>query len=119
MHHTNTHHTVLCRAVLCCVCVLSCRAEHFTTCEGDRPLFVQFCANDPDIFVASAALVQVWGRGAAGCSAVEGSLQLLSLAVVGCLKPSRRTQASSKQHSAIAPKTLPPLNCKKISHNTI
>lgn len=34
------------------------RAEHFTTCEGDRPLFVQFCANDPDIFVASAALVQ-------------------------------------------------------------
>lgn len=35
------------------------RAEHFTTCQGDRPLFVQFCANDPDTFVAAAKIVQV------------------------------------------------------------
>lgn len=35
------------------------RREHFTTTDGDRPLFVQFCANDPDIFVTAARYVQV------------------------------------------------------------
>lgn len=35
------------------------RKEHFATCEGDRPLFMQFCANDPATFVAAAQLVQV------------------------------------------------------------
>eukprot|EP00882_Tetradesmus_deserticola_P015758 GHRQ01016792.1.p1 GENE.GHRQ01016792.1~~GHRQ01016792.1.p1 ORF type:complete len:339 (+),score=106.38 GHRQ01016792.1:225-1241(+) len=34
------------------------RDEHFSTCPGDRPLFVQFCANDPDTFVAAAEIVQ-------------------------------------------------------------
>ncbi|GBF92704.1 tRNA-dihydrouridine(16 17) synthase [NAD(P)(+)]-like [Raphidocelis subcapitata] len=34
------------------------RAEHFTTCAEDRPLFAQFCANDPDTLVRAAELVQ-------------------------------------------------------------
>ena len=34
------------------------REATFSTCEGDRPLFVQFCANDPDTFVAAAKKVQ-------------------------------------------------------------
>ncbi|KAF6259714.1 dihydrouridine synthase-domain-containing protein [Scenedesmus sp. NREL 46B-D3] len=34
------------------------RDEHFSTCPGDRPLFIQFCANDPDTFVAAAQIVQ-------------------------------------------------------------
>lgn len=36
------------------------RAENFTTTAEDRPLFVQFCANDPGFFVRAAQLVQVW-----------------------------------------------------------
>ncbi|KAK3236500.1 hypothetical protein CYMTET_53364 [Cymbomonas tetramitiformis] len=34
------------------------RAEHFTTCPEDRPLFVQFCANDPKTALAAAKLVE-------------------------------------------------------------
>jgi tRNA-dihydrouridine synthase 1 len=37
------------------------REEHFTTCEGDRPLLVQFCANEPATLAAAAKLVQVRG----------------------------------------------------------
>uniref|UniRef100_T1J7A8 DUS-like FMN-binding domain-containing protein n=1 Tax=Strigamia maritima TaxID=126957 RepID=T1J7A8_STRMM len=34
------------------------RAENFTTCSQDRPLVVQFCANNPEKFVHAAKLVQ-------------------------------------------------------------
>lgn len=44
---------------MACALLCACRSEHFTTCPGDRPLFVQFCANDPEVFVAAAAIVQV------------------------------------------------------------
>ncbi|KAK9856452.1 hypothetical protein WJX84_005405 [Apatococcus fuscideae] len=32
--------------------------EHFTTCDIDRPLFAQFCANDPATLLRAAQLVQ-------------------------------------------------------------
>lgn len=33
------------------------RTEHLSTCPEDRPLFVQFCANDPDVLVQAATHV--------------------------------------------------------------
>ncbi|GFT24953.1 hypothetical protein NPIL_474111 [Nephila pilipes] len=33
------------------------RKDNFSTCSGDRPLIVQFCANDPDTFVNAARMV--------------------------------------------------------------
>ena len=42
--------------------------EFFTTCEGDRPLFVQFCGNDPQTLLAAAKRVE------AHCDAVDLNL---------------------------------------------
>lgn len=37
--------------------------EHFTTCETDRPLLAQFCANDPQVLLRAARLVEPYVDG--------------------------------------------------------
>ncbi|BBN11294.1 tRNA-dihydrouridine synthase 1 [Marchantia polymorpha subsp. ruderalis] len=34
------------------------RRDEFSTCDGDRPLFVQFCANEPETLLQAALMVQ-------------------------------------------------------------
>lgn len=34
------------------------RKEQFTTCAGDRPLFAQFCGNDPQTVLTAARIVE-------------------------------------------------------------
>ncbi|EPS63093.1 hypothetical protein M569_11689, partial [Genlisea aurea] len=34
------------------------RSQEFTTCQEDRPLFVQFCANDPNVLLNAARIVE-------------------------------------------------------------
>ena len=36
----------------------SYKDDFLTTCKEDKPLFVQFCGNDPDIIVKAAKLVE-------------------------------------------------------------
>jgi len=33
-------------------------ADNFSTCPEDRPLFVQFCGNDPDTLLKAAQMVE-------------------------------------------------------------
>lgn len=34
------------------------KAEHFTTCEQDRPLVAQICGNDPETMVKAAKMIE-------------------------------------------------------------
>ena len=43
--------------------VPSYRAEHFTTCQEDRPVLAQFCANDPQVLLAAAKYVEPYVDG--------------------------------------------------------
>lgn len=96
--------TTMCCDVPCCVLVRTSRAEHFTTCKGDRPLFVQFCANNPEIFVASAALVQVGVVGIAVQGSDRGSITSVSS---GCNPPNHQS-SSCCYRIAARPPTPPP-----------
>jgi len=63
------------------------RQEAFQTCEGDRPLVVQFSGNDPHVLLSAARHVE------ASCDAIDLNLgcpvRLLSHGVAHCLDHSK------------------------------
>jgi tRNA-dihydrouridine synthase 1 len=62
------------------------RRTHFITCDEERPLIVQFSANDPQVFAQAAAMVAPF------CDGVE-----LNLGV----RHRERTSASSYARTAV------------------
>jgi hypothetical protein len=59
------------------------RSLNFSTHAADRPLVVQFCANDPDTFVRAAQLVQ------GACDAVSAAHAAASLRCFDPVRPHR------------------------------
>ena len=52
----NTGRVEICISLFSKVCPF--RTDEFSTCSEDRPLFAQFCANDPEILLTAARHVQ-------------------------------------------------------------
>lgn len=57
------------------------RELNFKTAEGDRPLFIQFCANDPAVFLEAGRLVQ--GQASEGAKSRDRSTARLRACCLG------------------------------------